>query len=189
MKTLIIYAHPWDGSFNHHVLQMTIEKLEAKGEHVDVIDLHKDEFNPVMHVSDLKVFAKGEYADPKAEDYVHRLKAADKVIFIFPIWWYGLPAILKGFMDKILLKGTTYTQDSDHNLLGLLDIKESAVFTTANIDKVIFKNIGDPIENVMIAGIFATVGIENTRWIHCDTVHLEESRNEYLAELNEYLSE
>ncbi len=187
MKTVIIYAHPWDGSFNHHILTTTIEKLEAKGDLVDVIDLNKDEFDPVMHPADLRVFAKGEYHDAKAEDYTKRLQVADRAIFIFPIWWYGMPAILKGFFDKVMLKGTTYVEDEDHNLRGVLDIKESAVLTTGNISKEIFSYVGDPIHNTMIEGIFKMVGIENTTWLHCKTVHLEESRIEFLEELNTYL--
>ncbi len=186
-KNVIVYAHPWDGSFNHEVLQTTIKKLEGKGEHVDVIDLNKDEFDPVMRPADLQVFGKGEYADAKAEDYVHRLKAADRVIFIYPIWWFSEPAILKGFFDKVMLKGTSYTEDENHNLVGLLDVKESAIFTTANINKEVFGYLGDPVENTMIAGTLKTIGIENTKWIHCPTVHLEESREAYLKEIHDYL--
>lgn len=187
MKNLIVYAHPWDGSFNNHVLKMTVEKLEAKGEHVDVIDLHADEFDPVMHPADLKVFGKGEYHDPKAKNYVERMKAADNIIFIFPIWWYGMPAILKGFFDKVLLKGTTYVEDENKNLRGVLDIKKSAIFTTGNIDKEFMKVMGDPIENTMINGLFKMVGIEDTTWIHCPTVHLESSRDDFMKEILAYL--
>ena len=187
MKNIIVYAHPWDGSFNHHVLEETIAKLEAKGESVDVIDLNKDEFNPVMTTADLELFAAGKYHDPKAEDYVARLQAADRAIFIFPVWWYGEPAILKGFFDKVFLKGTSYIQDENHNLKGILDIKESAVFTTASISKEIFTYVGDPINNMMIGGILKTVGIENTTWLHCPTVHLEDSRDAFMNEVYDYL--
>lgn len=188
MKTLIVYTHPWDGSFNHGVLTHTLENLENKGSSVDVIDLYADGFDPVMRVEDLAVFGKGEYNDPKAEDYVARLKAADRVIFMFPVWWYGMPAMLKGFFDKILLKGSTYVEDEDRNLKGLLGVKESAIFTTANISKDVFGAIGDPIVNTMINGMFETVGIEDTTWIHAETVHLEESRNKFIDEITAYLN-
>lgn len=187
MKTVIIYAHPWDGSFNHHVLTKTIDKLEAKGDQVDVIDLNKDEFDPVMHAADLRLFASGKYHDKKAEDYAERLKAADRAIFIFPIWWYGMPAILKGFLDKVLLKGTTYVEDENKNLRGVLDIKESAIFTTGNIDEGFFEQIGDPIKNTLITGTLRMVGIENTKWFHCPTVHLEAARDSFLKKIDNYL--
>lgn len=187
MKTVVIYAHPWDGSFNHAVLKHTIEKLEAKGDTVDLIDLYQDDFDPVMRVDDLRVFGRGLYNDPKAEDYVNRLKAADRAIFVFPIWWYGEPAMLKGFFDKVLLKGVTYVEDEHKNLHGALGIKESAVLTTANINKDFFEVLGDPINKSMINGIFKMVGIENTTWLHCATVHLEDSRNSYLEDITNYI--
>lgn len=187
MKTVIVYAHPWDGSFNYKVLKHTINQLEAQGETVDLIDLYEDGFNPVMEVSDLRLFGKGEYADPLAEAYVQRIKEAQRVMFIFPVWWYGPPAILKGFFDKILLKNKTYIEDENRNLHGVLDIQDAAVLTTANISKEKFKDFGSPIENIYINGIFKMVGIENAQWLHCPSVHLEESRDNYLEEIDTYL--
>ena len=187
MKSLIIYAHPWDGSFNHFVLESITENLVKKGNEVDVIDLNKDNFNPVMQAADLKVFVKGEYHDKLAEDYVNRLKEAEELILVFPIWWYGEPAILKGFYDKVLLKGTTY-DDSNGSLEGLLNTKQATIVTTANIDKQIFSYLGDPIKNVLSNGILKTVGVENIDWIHCPTVHLETSREQFLSEINTHFN-
>lgn len=183
MKSLIIYAHPWDGSFNYHVLETVKEKLVNSGREIDVIDLNKDNFNPVMTASDLKVFSEGKYADPLAENYVERLINADELVLIFPIWWYGEPAILKGFYDKVLLKGQVYEDNPDNSLKGLLKSKRATIITTANIDKKIFSYLGDPIQNVLANGILKSVGINNVTWIHCPTVHLETSRNEFLGEI------
>ncbi len=187
MKTLIIYAHPWDGSFNHHVLETTTTLLKNRGDQVDVIDLNKDQFNPVMTTEDLKVFASGQYADPMAEGYVQRLKEADNLVMIFPIWWYGEPAILKGFYDKVFLKGHVYGE-VEHKLEGLLKINKATILTTANIDKTIFSYLGDPIQNVLAKGILRTVGINNVTWIHCPTVHVPETRETFLAEINTQFS-
>lgn len=187
MKTTIVYTHPWDGSFNHHVLEVTKAQLLAKGHDVDVIDLHQDGFDPAFHAEDLKLFGKGEYNDPKAEDYMKRLKASDEVIFVFPVWWYGAPAMLKGFFDKVFLKGHTYDMDENHNLVGKLGINKAAVFTTGNISKEIFEHIGDPINKTMIEALFGTVGIKNVTWLHCKTVHMEETRNQFLSEIEQYL--
>lgn len=186
MKTLIIYAHPWDGSFNHHVLEVVKMRLEEKGNTIDLIDLNKDGFDPVMRPADLKVFGKGLYADPLAEDYVKRLKNAEEIIFIFPIWWYGEPAILKGFFDKVLLKGHTY-QQVGQELKGLLKVKRSAVLTSGEITREIFGYLGDPIKNVFINGTLKMVGIDNTTWLHCPTVHDEGARIDYIEEIRAYL--
>lgn len=187
MKSLIIYAHPWDGSFNRHVLETVKTKLLNKGHEVDVIDLNEDNFNPVMKSDDLALFAKGEYADSLAEDYANRLVAADELFLIFPIWWYGEPAILKGFYDKVFLKGRVYKDNPDKTISGLLKSDRATIITTANIDKTIFTYLGDPIQNVLANGILKTAGINAVKWIHCPTVHLENSRKTFLEEINNYL--
>lgn len=187
MKTLVIYTHPYDGSFNNHIFNTVKETRLSQGNEVDVIDLYADNFDGIMRGDDLRLFSKGEYFDTKAEDYMNRLKAADEVIFIFPVWWYGAPAMLKGFFDKVLLKGHTYTQDENKNIKGLLNVSKSAVLTTANITKEIMSYVGDPVEKTLIGGIFSMVGIENTTWIHCPTVHMEESRTNFLNEVADYL--
>lgn len=187
MKTLVIYAHPWDGSFNHSVLEQVKDLLENQNKTVDIIDLNKDSFNPVMTAADLKQFAKGDFADPLAKNYVERLKQADELVFIFPIWWYGEPAILKGFYDKVLLKGHVYDQ-VDHNIQGILKVQKATIITTANINEEIFKALGDPIKKILSGGILKTIGVNETNWIHCPTVHLEESRNVFLEEIKNHFN-
>ena len=183
MKSLIIYAHPWDGSFNHSVLERVKSHLENKGNQVDVIDLNKDNFDPVMRVADLELFSKGEYADKLALDYVKRLTVADELIFIFPIWWYGEPAILKGFYDKVFLKGHTYKEE-DRRLVGLLKTHKATILTTATIDEQVFSYLGDPIQNVLAKGILKTVGINDFTWIHCPFVYDPESRKNFTDKID-----
>lgn len=185
MKTLVIYAHPYDKSFNHFVFEKVQEIVKAKKNELDVIDLYKDNFDPVMRSSDLRVFSKGEYADKLAEDYANRIAKADELIMVFPIWWYGEPAILKGFYDKVFLKGKAY-HEVDHQLVGLLNIKKATILTTATIDKEVFNYLGNPIENVLIKGTLAMVGVKNVKWIHCPTVYNEASRTNYLKEIEEH---
>lgn len=184
MKSLIIYAHPWDGSFNHHVLDEVSALLNAKGNEVDVIDLVKDGFNPVMTASDLRLFGRGEYSDPLAKDYVERLKKADELVVIFPLWWYGEPAILKGFYDKVFLKGHTYDQIG-MDLVPLLKINKATILTTASIDEAGLAYMGDPINNRLSGGTFAMVGITNSVWVHCASVHEVNNRQEFLTKIAE----
>ncbi|AMC93517.1 hypothetical protein AOC36_05835 [Erysipelothrix larvae] len=188
MKTLVVYTHPWEESFNHFVLETTVSKLEAKGYSVDVIDLHKDGFNPAFTQDDLRLFGKGEYHDELAANYIKRVKEADEIIFVFPIWWYGMPAMLKGFFDKVMLKGQAYGE-VNHKLTGLLNIQKGAVFTTASVTEEILKYVGDPIGQTTINGIFAMIGIHNVTWIHCATVHLEASRLEYLSKIEAFIGQ
>ena len=187
MKTLIVYAHPWEGSFNHFILTKVSGLLKEKKEDVDIIDLNKDGFDPVMRSADLKLFSKGQYADKLAENYVKRLKAADQLVLIFPIWWYGEPAILKGFYDKVFLRGQVY-DEVGHDMVGLLKIKKAVILTTATIDKQIFAYLGDPINNVLARGTLALIGIKDVTWLHCPTVYSSDSRTQFLKEIDEYFA-
>lgn len=184
MKSLIIYAHPWEGSFNNHVLETTKKALLDKGNEVDIIDLHKDDFNPVLTREGLKNFGQGQYHDPIAADYSERLKATDEVIFIFPIWWYGAPAILKGFFDKVFLNSHTYQQNDKGEMTGLLKVKTAVALTTANIDEYTLTNfLGNPIDTQYLNGIMKLCGVEETKWIHCPTVQDTKSRQIFIEKI------
>lgn len=187
MKTVILYAHPYEGSFNHAVLLEVEQLLKKQGKEVDVFDLNKDGFNPVMRKEDLKLFSTGWFADELAKSYAERLRTADELVIIFPIWWYGEPAILKGFYDKVFLKGWVY-EEKEHGLAGLLQIKKTTILTTASVDRKALSYLGDPIENVLIKGILGLIGIENVEWIHCPTYFDENSRLEYLAAIKKHFN-
>lgn len=183
MNTLVIYVHPWDGSFSRHVLSEVTRLLANKDANVDVIDLYKDGFNPVMTADDLRLFSKGEYFDPLAKDYVLKLKKADELVLIFPIWWYGEPAMLKGFYDKVLLKGHTYDQVG-YDIKPVLNIPKVTILTTGTIDENYFAMLGDPINNRLSIGTLQMVGITNPTWIHCPSVHEARNRETYLRKIS-----
>lgn len=124
MNILIVYAHPESKSFNGAMRDVAIETLERAGNDVVVSDLYAMRFNPVVGLGD---FA-GERADPDvfsvqkeqtkayetgslAPDIlaeIEKLKRADVLILQFPIWWFGMPAILKGWADRIFARGFAY---------------------------------------------------------------------------------
>ena len=131
MKNLIIYAHPYEKSYNASILSHVEKELERRKETVDVIDLYKEKFNPVMDEKELALYSSGEFIDPKVGEYRQKIEAADHLIFIFPVWWYDLPAILKGFMDKVLLKNWAYEYSKAGLPVGKLTfIKKTTVITT-----------------------------------------------------------
>lgn len=105
MNILIIFDHPYGSgasenilhnrSYSAALLAATIRGLRSSGHRIDLIDLHKDGFNPVMSASDLASWRTKEVIDPLIADYQQRLLEADHLIFIFPIWWEGMPAMMK----------------------------------------------------------------------------------------------
>ena len=166
--TTIVLAHPWHGSFNKAIFDEVIESLENKGKTYQIIDLNKEGFNPVMTESELALFSKGKYSDPLVGKYQEILKITDELIFIFPIWWFNIPAILKGFFDKIMLKNFAY-KEVNLGLQGLLThIQKTTVITTSNSPKIYIQLFGgNPIKGGLIKRVFKDLGIRNVSWFHC----------------------
>ena len=110
VNTLEIYCHPDDGSHNHRVLDAVIRGLAAAGTTHEMLDLYRSEFDPRLHA--------GEYQrmfvtrTPGADDDVLRLQAqvaaAANLVFVYPVWWYNLPACLKGYIDRVFTPGFAY---------------------------------------------------------------------------------
>lgn len=114
---LIIFAHPDPtGSHNAQVLQFVRDTLVAQGRPFEVIDLHKDGFSPIMNAEEVLSFGK-ESADGQVNHYRQQVHSAQRLIFIYPIWWYGPPAILKGFFDRVFGAGFAYQFRRMHPML------------------------------------------------------------------------
>ncbi|MFL0507582.1 NAD(P)H-dependent oxidoreductase [Ureibacillus sp. 179-F W5.1 NHS] len=189
MKT-IVYAHPWEGSYNHAILTAITKDLEAKEEKVQVIELYKDGFNPVFTAEELAQFNRGETPYELVKEYQKKLSQATELIFIFPVWWWDLPAILKGFIDKVMLSGFAFQEDKKTNTLkGLLtNIEKTTVISTSTTDKnYIESEGGNAIWGVFINRTLADLGIKNehTKWIHFSGVNLttDEKRKQFLKEI------
>ncbi|MBN2016732.1 MAG: NAD(P)H-dependent oxidoreductase [Candidatus Cloacimonetes bacterium] len=170
MNVLIIYAHPYEGSFNKAILTNTIEGLNHAGHQYELIDLNGEGFNPVLTREELEKYPEGEYLDPMVGEYLTKIKAADHLVFIFPIWWGGVPAILKGFFDKVLLKKQTYDFKGKWPQ-GKLKGKSATVISTMNSPKIFYNLIGKaPIKHTVINGSLKLCGIKPVKWIEFSEV-------------------
>ncbi|MEW6035487.1 MAG: NAD(P)H-dependent oxidoreductase [Candidatus Micrarchaeota archaeon] len=123
---LIIFAHPDNlGSHNAAILRHVKARLETEGSKYEVIDLYADKFDPVLHPG---------RKDPLAEKYQKLMSGAKRLIFIYPVWWYNAPAIMKGFIDKVFTQGFAYSFKSDpvkgFYIEQLLKGKEAIVINT-----------------------------------------------------------
>ncbi|WP_027701270.1 NAD(P)H-dependent oxidoreductase [Metaclostridioides mangenotii] len=188
--TTIILAHPWHGSFNKSILDTIIKRLEKNNKYYTLIDLNKDNFNPVLTESELALYSRGEHKDPLVEKYQKILKETEELIIIFPIWWFDVPAILKGFLDKVMLKDFAYIETST-GLKGLLtNIKKTTVITTSNSPKWYLKYFaGNPIKGLLIKTNLKGVGIKNVKWLHCAHTKKEalQKRKDFLQYIDKFI--
>jgi NAD(P)H dehydrogenase (quinone) len=169
MYTTIIFAHPWHGSFNKAILDTVTGELDKKEKEYKLIDLNLDGFNPVMQGSDLALYSKGQSTDPLVPKYQTILNETDELIFIFPIWWYNIPAILKGFFDKVMLKNFAYTQTATRLIGKLTHIKKTSIFTTSEAPTIIINLLkGNVIKGTFIKGELKGVGLRNIHWYNSE---------------------
>lgn len=186
MKT-IIYTHPYNDSFNHEILKTMTNHFNENNEIYQIIDLYKDSFNPVLSPIELQKYSSGEVTDPLVSKYQKMISESDELVFIFPIWWHNLPAMLKGFLDKTMLANFAYNEDNGWTGL-LTNIKKATVITTSTVTQEYLETeSGDPIQGVFINRTLADMGInpQNNKWIHFGKVNIttDEARTEFLNNL------
>lgn len=107
MKNLIIYAHPNPSSLNHFLKESLVKHLAAHNQEVIVRDLNGLGFDPVLSLDDMIGQRKGEVAEDVKTEQSY-ITWADQITFIYPIWWTGLPAIMKGYIDRVMSYGFAY---------------------------------------------------------------------------------
>lgn len=188
MRTVIVFNHPYEKSYCNAILEAVTNGIK-KGQHeVDLMHLDNDGFNPVMSKADLKAFVEHKPIDPLVIDYNKRLEKADHLIFIFPIWWDLMPAMTKGFIDRVLCPGVVY----DHHPRGfglvplLKKMKSVTIITTMNKPKIMYSLlIGNLIKKAMLRSVFKTMGYKNVNWINFASVKSvsQDKRVKWLAEL------
>ena len=189
MRALIVYAHPRDGSFNEAIRDIILQRLQGYGVEIRLRDLYDEAFNPVMDKLQLENYQDNLQNKAGLEEYVEDLLWCDMLIFVYPTWWYGLPAILKGWIDRVFLPGIAFHMPSrqEKNISpGLKHITRLAIFTTCGASWWLTQLVGSPGKRTILRG----VGLLCAR--HCKTIYLahylmdsstEESRSAHLKKV------
>src|SRR5271169_1407815 len=113
MRVLVLYAHPVETSFVAALHRQAVEALRARGHEVDDCDLYAEGFNPIMSRQERLDYHDTSLNRAPVAPYVERLLAAEGLVFAHPVWNYGFPAILKGFVDKVFLPGVSFHLAAD----------------------------------------------------------------------------
>lgn len=180
MHTLVILAHPYAKSYCHALYQRVVQELENAGHSVDRLHLDAEDFDPVMRAQDLAVYAKGQSADPKVMAYQNRIAAAQQLVFIFPIWWEVMPALLKGFIDKVFTKGWAYEPTKMGVKGHLTHIERAVVVSTMNTPKWAYRWLyGDAVQRALIRGTLRKCGVQKTEWLALSPVsHVSDAQRQ-----------
>lgn len=174
MRIAIVFNHPYEGSFCSAMLGAVTSGLGHAGHEVDLLHLDRDGFNPVMTAADLKAFRNKAPTDPQVVAYSQRLASADHLVFIFPIWWELMPAMTKGFIDKVIFPGAAYDYTNSANtrmrpLWG--NLKGVTIITTMNTPGWLYRLVfGNAIKKALVLGTFWKLGYRNVKWLSFNEV-------------------
>jgi NAD(P)H dehydrogenase (quinone) len=130
MKLLIIYAHSNPKSFTAAVKENLIKGLN-KSHSIEIIDLYSENFNPILIINENK---RRRDLIHDSEKYRNAVQNAEHIIFIYPVWWGGFPAILKGFIERVFVSGFAYSfkENKENSVFpkGLMKGKQVSFFCT-----------------------------------------------------------
>jgi len=163
MKISIILAHPNPGSFNHAIAQTAAETLRQSSHEVVLHDLYQEQFPPLFSAGELQPDAK---LDPVIASHCQETAQADGLIIVHPNWWGMPPAILKGWIDRVLRMEIAYrfvANDIGEGVpVGLLKARSAIVFNTANTPEDREREVfGDPLESLWKKCVFDLCGVRN----------------------------
>ena len=145
VRILVLFAHPVETSFGAALHAKLVEVLRASGHKVDGCDLNAEGFDPVMSRQDRIDYHNVAVNRARVAPYVDRLLAAEALVFSFPVWNMGFPAILKGFVDKVFLPGVSFTLGEDGSFHPCLNnIKRLGVVCTYGGSRLHTFIMGDP---------------------------------------------
>lgn len=161
LRVLIVVAHPLDDSFAKAALSRVRAVLERRKDEVDVIDLYRDGFDPRLTSAERRgYFAQPYQPGADVTGYVERLRAAEKLVLIFPQWWFAMPAIMKGFFDRVFAPGVAFEHDrAGGRLIPKLDHIRAlwVVSSTGSPWWVARLWMGDPVRKLLKRGIMSFV--------------------------------
>jgi len=161
MRVLVVLAHPRSNSFNHAIGEAAVHVLEAEGHQVAFHDLYAEGFDPILG---WKEIPKGSQIDGTIAMHCRDLVEAEGIIVVHPNWWGMPPAMLKGWVDRVIRPGVAYEflegDSGDGVPRGLLQARIALVFNTSNTPLQREQEaFGDPLQTLWKNCIFGLCGI------------------------------
>jgi NAD(P)H dehydrogenase (quinone) len=156
MSIYVLIGHQRQGSFCHAIAATAVEELKAAGHEIVYHDLYAERFDPILPHEEIP---KEAPVDPIVAQHCREVVAAEGYVFVHPNWWAMPPAILKGWMDRVLRQGVAY-QFGPSGVEPLLSGRRAVVFTTSNTPREDeLRLFGDPLQNLWQACVLNFCGI------------------------------
>lgn len=154
MRILIVFCHPYEKSNAAGLFECTRQTLRENGHDIQIVDLHQENFDPVLRREEwLGYFSEPDKNIDMLKDHVEKLRWAEGMILIYPTWWYGPPAMLKGWLERVFLPGVAFEVVPDKNARivgGLSNIRYVLTITTSGSPRWFLRLVRDPGRNMVM---------------------------------------
>ncbi|MDJ1158370.1 NAD(P)H-dependent oxidoreductase [Chelatococcus sp. SYSU_G07232] len=193
MRVLLVYCHPCPESFIAAVRDRAIAALKRGGHDVRLLDLYAEGFDPVMSAEERRHYhTPGRNEAPVAAHLAH-LRWAEALVFIYPTWWYGLPAMLKGWLDRVWVPHATFEMPKPGRPIArrMKHIRVVAAISTLGSPRWWWWLIGMPGRRTLLTGISVLCHWRCRRlWmaLHRMDSTTDVERNRFLAAVERRLS-
>ena len=151
----VIHCHPLPESYNYALFRAIVTALEQRGHEVVATDLYRESFDPVMTQGERRSYYQVPYTGAAVSAYIDLLRRIDGIIFCFPHWWFSMPAVLKGYVDRVWGPGIAF----DHHIAGgrikplLTHIKTFGIVTSYGSPWWATRMAGDPGRKVLMRAL------------------------------------
>ena len=185
MRVLVIHAHPVETSFNAALARKVVDTLTAGGHEVDLCDLYAEGFQPVLTRDERLGYHDTTTNRAPVDAYVERVRRAEALVLVFPVWNFGFPAILKGFFDRVFLPGVSFALVDGKVKPALTNIRKLAAVTSYGGTRLRAILAGDPPRKIVTRVLRVTTGLPPTTYLaHYDMNRsTPESRAAFLAKV------
>jgi NAD(P)H dehydrogenase (quinone) len=156
MRALVVYCHPEPASFNAAIRDLVLDRLRDAGAEVRLHDLYAQGFAPVLTQGEWQGYLESPANRAPVAAQADDIAWCDTLIFVYPTWWYGLPAMLKGWLDRVLLPDVAFLMPDGANRTirpGLTHITRLGVFTTCGASRWLTFLVGAPGKRTILRGV------------------------------------
>lgn len=194
MKLLVVYCHPCPESFCAAVRDVALSALAKAGHETRLIDLHASGFDPIMGPDERRGYHTARKNEAPVAEHLAQLRWAEGVLFVYPTWWYGPPAMLKGWLDRVWVPHATFVMPEPGKPIGrvLVNIRLLGAVTTLGSPWWWWRVVmGEPGRRIMLRGLRPLVAPRaKTLWLalhDMDSVS-EAKRKGFLEKVGERLA-
>ena len=193
MRVLVVYCHPDPESFCAAVRDTVVAAQEAAGHEVRLVDLYAEGFDPVMGRAERRGYHDEPANQVPVADHVGHIRWAESLVFVYPTWWYGLPAVLKGWLDRVFVPGVAFLMpkaEGETVRPNMHHIRKIAAISTCGASRGVTWLVGNPGRKTLLRGI-RTISHPRTKTLWMAHYLMDsstpESRAAYLTQVSRKL--